>query len=198
MDPNQNTPVSQPVAPLPSAQPPVLQASHSSSLVYLLSLVTLVVGVGLGYFLYSYSATQPPPQTPQPEVKSQELVLPSDTVRIQSCANAKGTLYVKPADIPVGPVYMVNNGKVIGIEYMLSKDEFLQGKSYKYLAGLGVKIDHVNIGLLSAGHEGYTAPHFHVDMYIVPKEISDAILCPGSPTATPSATIISPSPTSKR
>lgn len=152
------------------------------------ALISLIVGLALGYALFYKNYAANPSQNNDINVENGEIALPSDVVQIQSCANNKGTLYVKSADIPVGPVYMYYEGKVIGIEFMLSKEEFLSGKSYKYLSGLGIKVDHINIGLLSAGHEGYTAPHYHVDLYTVPKEVADTIKCDTSssaPLATP-------------
>lgn len=145
------------------------------SLFFLLSFLTFAVGITLGYFFYKFNNSQQellPRPTP-----SSFLTLPKDAVQIQSCANNKGTLYVKPQDIPVGPVYMVNKNQVIGIEFMLSKDELVNGKSFKYLSGLNAKVDHVNIGLLSQGHEGYTSQHYHVDLYLVPREVEEGIAC---------------------
>lgn len=169
--------------------------SANNSLYYLFAFAIFMLGLGVGFFLYKFSNPQvttferPTPDTNMP------ITLPSDAVQIQSCSNNKGALYVKPTDIPVGPVYMVNNSRVIGVEFMLSKDEFINGKSFKYLSGLGAKVDHVNIGLLSEGHEGYTIPHYHVDLYLVPKEVEESIKCPNSPTA-PQPTN-SPLPTTK-
>ncbi len=152
--------------------------------------ILLLVAVFLGgavwsYFFYPLLSSFGHKQLPSVEVKSNKIVLPSNAVLIQKCANNKGALYVEPQNIPVGPVYMVSNGEVIGIEFMLGKDEFLQGKSYKDLQGLGMEIDHVNIGLLSEGHEGYALPHYHVDIYTVSKEVEIVITCPASPAADP-------------
>ncbi len=168
-----------------------------SMLIYPLTLGALLIGVGLGYLLFT-SLTGSTNGGTQPAVVTTEsqasITLPTDAVQIQRCSDHRGTLYIRPSDIPVGPVYMVRENKVIGIEYMLAKDEFLNSKSYKDLAGLGAKIDHVNIGLLSVGHEGYAVPHYHVDMYTVSKEEEQAIVCPASsPVASGSAIIATPS-----
>ncbi len=158
---------------------------------YLVMLVVLVVGVVLGYLVFRFYPNKSS-SAPAPKVENSLTALPNDAVLIQHCADHKGALYIKPNDIPVGPVYMIFNNALIGIEYMLGKDDFLNGKSYQNLAGLGVKVDHVNIGLLSQGHEGYTAPHYHVDLYNVSRTTEQGILCPGSSpaaAATPSATV---------
>lgn len=163
--------------PPPPAPTPTPVAPSGSSISYVIAAVTLVVGLGLGYLLTNALATKP--AAPKTET---EVALPTDTVRIQSCANNKGALYAKSTDIPLGPLYMVNGGKVIGIEFMLSKDEFLSGKSYKFLTALGGKVDHLNVGLLSQGHEGYPIPHYHVDLYFVSKEVEQAITCTSTST----------------
>lgn len=168
--------------PMVIAAPPPPSGPKAGT--YLVMLLLFIVGAGLGYalqqFLPKQADTKPATTAPQ-----KSLSLPADAVQIQACSTGRGTLYVKPQDIPVGPVYMVNKGKIIGIEFMLSRDDFLQGKDYKYLSGLGVVVDHVNVGLLSAGHEGYTAPHYHVDLYTIPREEASQIVCPqtASPTA---------------
>lgn len=162
--------------------------------IYIIIIVMLVVGIALGYLFSVYFPGKSivPVST---QKSTTDVVFPTDVVQIQACANNKGTLYIKPADIPVGPVYMVHEGRVIGIEFMLARDEFLSEKSFKYLVGAGLKVDHVNIGLLSQGHEGYTVPHYHVDLYTVTKEVESTIKCPGvSPNVVTSPIQIPASP----
>lgn len=187
-------PVSPPEPPLPittASSLPIPPQGSSRGKAYFAMLMLFVLGIGMGYVL----KTALPDQKEGAVVidkTSTVMTLPSDAVQIQACSDHRGTLYIRPQDIPVGPVYMVHNGAVIGIEYMLSRDEFLDGKSFKYLSAASAQVDHVNIGLVSEGHEGYTVPHFHVDMYTVPKSVEDAIVCPKSanalqPTASVSA-----------
>lgn len=187
-----------PTTPTPQETPSITTSGSSMpkrSMALPIAIVMLVIGVGFGYLLSNMlGGNKGTTNAPAVAQKSADLTLPPDAVRIQACSDHRGSLYVKPADIPVGPVYMVNNGKVIGVEFMLAKDEFLNGKSFKYLSGLGVKVDHVNIGLLSQGHEGYPIPHYHVDMYSVPKSVEDGITCSSSATpASGSASLQTPS-----
>lgn len=147
-----------------------------------LFLFGLLLGVLFSRFTPSYQFTAKISPSPSPE----NLTLPGTAVQIQACANRRGSLYIKPEDIPVGPVYMVYKGKIIGIEFMLSQEDFINGKSYEYLAGFNLPIDHVNIGLLSLGHEGYAIPHYHVDLYTISREEEAAIQCPQS--------LVSPTP----
>ena len=181
-------------------QPP--SSRPHSGLQYLLAFGTLILGVALGYILNMLLPTvnlKSVPQNQQP-AKSVEIELPNDAVRIQSCSENRGALFVKPADIPVGPIYMVSDGKVIGLEFMLAQDEFLAGKNFSNLLGHNIKVDHVNTGLLLHGHAGYTKPHYHIDLYTVPQSVEEKITCQegegdmemqgmdmGAPPATPSA-----------
>lgn len=179
-----------PPPPPPAPPSQVITSTPSSSKPrWVILAVMFIVGILVGFGLFKLLVK--PQATMVKQSDNGEISLPADAVVIQACSDHRGKLYVKPSDIPVGPVYMVNNGKVIGVEFMLAKDDFLSGKSFKYLAGLGIKVDHVNIGLLSQGHEGYPVPHYHVDVYAISKAEEDAIICPGSSTstATPSATL---------
>lgn len=194
--------VATPPPPPPVSQMPPNNSSSSSTTSYLIALLTLLIGAFLGYFLSHILVAKQELIAKKPEPISQaqqSITLPADAIQVQACSDKKGALYVRPADIPVGPVYLVHNQKVIGIEYMLGKDEFLEGKSYKYLHGAGVKVNYVNVGLVSQGHEGYVQPHYHVDLFVVNKEIPESIKCPtmngSTQIATPEATITQPSPT---
>ncbi len=177
--PQPDVPPEEPMEPMVIATPPPPSSSKPGT--YILILVLFILGAILGYVLHQFlpgSEKAPPP----PVSPNTALTLPPDAVQIQACSNNRGTLYVKPQDIPVGPIYMVHKGKIVGIEFMLSQEDFVQGKNYKHLSGLGVNIDHVNVGLFSHGHEGYTSPHYHVDLYTITKEEEAQIVCPQSPT----------------
>lgn len=180
-------PISQPSTT--PTQPPIVNtppssSHHRSSLFYLIPLMLFVIGIIGGYIYAELFPGIAPLRSTETQSQStkqySEISLPPEAVLIQECSDHRGALYVKPEDIPVGPVYMVHNGKVIGIEYMLSQEEFLSGKSYKNLPAHNISIDHVNTGLISKGHAGYPAPHYHVDLYTVTKEVEDSIVCPTS------------------
>lgn len=135
----------------------------------------------LGYsFFISYPVPSQKNAAPSPlqTQNSGNIVLPKDAVQIQSCADNKGALYARPNNIPNGPVYMVYKGQVIGLEFMLGQAEFAQGKSFADLSGLNAKVDHVNVGYMEMGHEGYPGPHYHVDVYSVDKNMEQSISCP--------------------
>lgn len=179
------------VSPISSSVTIPEQSSGRGVLLYVFVLVALLIGVVGGYFLFKNLPSSNPSPSPV-AVSNGEIVLPADAVSIQKCSDHRGELFAKPSDIPLGPVYMVNQGKVIGIEYMLEKQKFLDGntQSFLNLPALGIKADHVNIGLLSQGHEGFPQPHYHVDIYAVPASVERAIVCPKASTqATSSASV---------
>ncbi len=127
---------------------------------------------------YPSNLLEPSTQTSVKDVSSTELSVPQDATVIAQCAKGRGTQYALPKDIPLGPVYNVYEGKVIGIEYMVGKDDLLtSAKSYLNLPLKNIKYDHVNIGLLSQGHAGFPQPHDHVSFMMVPTSLTDKIIC---------------------
>ncbi len=105
------------------------------------------------------------------------LQVPQGATIISQCSVGRGTQYVLPSDIPHGPVFNVYKGKVIGLEYMIGINDIQDGKSYINLPLYGRSYDHIDVGLLSQGHAGYPAPHYHVDIYNITHAQSAAITC---------------------
>ncbi len=161
---------------------PPSEPNQKGSFMKLILLAIAMLGIGAAATFFALPLINPSSSTSEKKDESHKIVLPSNAVQIQECANNKGALYVEPQNIPVGPVYLVHNGEVIGIEYMLSKDEILSGKTYKHLNGLGIKVDHINIGVMEEGHEVYESPHYHIDVYSVSEEVESKIICPHAPT----------------
>ncbi len=128
-----------------------------------------------GYFLGKQKVTAKTVTAPKNETG---LTLPTDATIISQCAVGRGTQYALPKDIPLGPVYNVYQGKVIGIEFMAGKDALLtQNQSFLDLPLRAQKYDHVNIGILSQGHAGFPSPHYHVDVMMISKAETDKITC---------------------
>jgi hypothetical protein len=166
------------VAPGPT---PENKPKKSPLILVVAVLVALVVGVAGGYLLGTSNnkknqvATK---DTKTTEVADVELAIPQGATVIAQCAKGRGTQYALPKDIPLGPVYNVHEGKVIGIEFMVGKDELLgTAKNFLDLPLYNKKFDHVNIGLLSQGHAGFPTPHYHVDVMMVPTSVTDKITC---------------------
>jgi hypothetical protein len=111
------------------------------------------------------------------ETSAIPLRVPKGATVIEQCAKGRGTQYVLPSDIPHGPVYNVYQGKVIGIEYMVSDADVANKASFLGLPLDGKKYDHLDIGLESEGHAGFPVQHHHVDLYNISRTASEAITC---------------------
>ena len=97
--------------------------------------------------------------------------LPKDVIQLSGVVPGMGEHWGNPADLPLGPIYGVSNGKVIFLEFMIDQDSFKAGKSFLELASkAGIElpmVDHVDFNFEPQGHEGYEVPHYDVHMYFV-------------------------------
>jgi len=97
--------------------------------------------------------------------------LPKDVVQLSGVVPGMGEHWANPADMPIGPIYGVSNGKVIFLEFMIDQESFKAGKSFLELASkAGIElpsIDHVDFDFEPKGHEGYEVPHYDVHMYFI-------------------------------
>ena len=50
------------------------------------------------------------------------LALPADAVKLTDVIPQMGEHWANPAQLPLGPIYNVYKGEVIGLEYMWSED----------------------------------------------------------------------------
>lgn len=100
--------------------------------------------------------------------------LPKDVIQLSGVVPAMGEHWGNPADLPLGPIYGVSNGKVIFLEFMIDQESFKSGKSYLELASkAGIElppIDHVDFNFEPHGHEGYEVPHYDVHLYFISHE----------------------------
>ena len=98
--------------------------------------------------------------------------LPKDVIGVSGVVPTMGEHWANPADLPLGPIYGVSNGKIIFIEYMIDQADFVAGKSFLELsskAGIELPpVDHIDFNFEPNGHEGYEVPHYDVHLYFVP------------------------------
>lgn len=184
--PTQTIPTSSEIPPISATTediPSVPPDKHNRKLL-LRSVIACAVIIAITIFgMGGYSIGYSRGQTAQGQVDSRanalkiELKAPADATIISQCAKGRGTQYVLPKDIPQGPVYNVYKGKVIGLEFMIGKNDLLNAKSFLSLPLYGHSYDHIDVGLLSQGHAGYPEPHYHVDVYNVTPAESAAITC---------------------
>ncbi len=98
--------------------------------------------------------------------------LPEGTIQLSGVVPQMGEHWGNPADMPVGPIYCVHEGKIVCLEFMLAQEDFAAGKSWPDLAGMDglPPVDHVSIGFEPQGHEGYEVPHYDIHLYFLPPE----------------------------
>ena len=133
------------------------------------------------------AACTPTTNSPSPEASilddsekaTAELSIPSDAIKLSECVPNMGEHHANPADMPFGPIYLVDKGKVIGIEYMMHEDE-LEGnildigghKTGKpiVMPAFDIAFDHVELNYNPEGHEGDEEAHYDLHMYLVSSE----------------------------
>jgi uncharacterized protein YjiS (DUF1127 family) len=94
--------------------------------------------------------------------------------RVSPPVPGMGEHWAKPEDLPLGPIYCVMDGKVIGAEFMVAQEDLLMGRSFERLR-LGMKgklppVDHLELNYMPYGHEGYETPHYDLRMYFIPPD----------------------------
>lgn len=113
------------------------------------------------------------------------VTLPKDAVKLSDVVPAMGEHWANPKDMPIGPIYLVNKGKVIGLEYMWT-EAMMQDVSIPTPAGLeqfksmadmpvGATINHIDLGFMPKGHEGFTEAHWDIHLYFITPTEKNAI-----------------------
>lgn len=103
-----------------------------------------------------------------------KMELPAGAQKLSDVIPAMGEHWADLAQMPLGPIYLVHKGEVIGLEYMWTED-MMQAVSIPTPAGpeefaalvplpVGVTVDHVDIAYMEHGHEGFEVPHW--DMHL--------------------------------
>lgn len=107
------------------------------------------------------------------------LVLPKDVVKITPSVPKMGEHWARPTDMPLGPIYGVEKGKLVFIEQMPAQALFINGESVVDLDGMrglpSPPINHSNIEFQPHGHEGFEVPHYDIHHYFITPEERDAI-----------------------
>ncbi len=140
-----------------------------------LSLLALLVVATLAVA----AACAPTPTVPK-------LGLPEGAQKLSDVIPAMGEHWANPADLPLGPIYLVYKGEVIGIEYMWSED-MMQEVSIPTPEGpeefdalpplpVGATVNHVDVAHMHHGHEGFEVPHWDIHMYFITVEEKNTIM----------------------
>ncbi|MBI4188454.1 MAG: hypothetical protein HY529_04515 [Chloroflexi bacterium] len=106
-----------------------------------------------------------------------QVTLPKDAQKLSDVVPAMGEHWTNPKNMPMGPIYLVYKGKVIGLEYMYTEKDLMDMsiptpaglETFKSMADMpvGATINHVDIGFLPKGHEGYTVAHWDLHLYFI-------------------------------
>ncbi len=115
-----------------------------------------------------------------------KMELSKDAQKLSDVVPAMGEHWANPAQLPLGPIYLVHKGEVIGLEYMWTED-MMQAVSIPTPAGpeefsalvplpVGVTVNHVDIAFMPHGHEGFEVPHRDIHMYFITQEEKAAVM----------------------
>ena len=106
---------------------------------------------------------------------------PPGVVQLTPCVPNMGEHWANPVNMPLGPIYTVDRGRLISIEYMPSQADFAAGRSWtdlKFLYwGSPLTIQHADIEFQPQGHEGYEIPHYDMHFHLVTHTDDRAITC---------------------
>ncbi len=96
-----------------------------------------------------------------------------------------GEHWANPQKLPLGPIYLVYKGKVIGLEYMYAEKDMMDMsiptpaglEQFKALMDLpvGATINHVDVSFMPKGHEGFAVPHSDIHLYFITPAEKNAI-----------------------
>ena len=101
--------------------------------------------------------------------------LPEGVIQLSPTEPGMGQHWANPADMPLGPIYCVHEGKIVCLEFMMAQEEFTAGQSWPMLAGMpGLPAaNHTHIGFEPQGHEVFEVPHYDIHMYYLsPEEVA--------------------------
>jgi hypothetical protein len=173
------TPLSSADTPLQSLTNQHETGRKSWARMLLIVLVGLLLLASAGYALYKvgnsrgYKNGQ---KAMSAEMSAQTIKIPQNATMVAQCAVGEGTQYVLPSDIPQGPIYNVWNNKVTGIEFMLAQSKIAANKTLD-LALKSQKYDHIDVMYEAAGHAGFTEPHYHIVLSMIPFSDEQKITC---------------------
>ena len=170
----------------PASTPSAVEARKSPvGRILLVVLVILLIGgaAAVGYNLSNNKAKKETAtlNSQLAVLKSNSHELPAGAVKVSDCIPNMGAHYLpKASDPEYGPFVLVNKaGKVIGLEYMASKDMYTAIPNTNPPVELimkdsplsGWKFDHIEFSHLPKGHEGLLIDHIDVHLFTVtPKQ----------------------------
>lgn len=129
--------------------------------------------------------------------------LPPTAIVTENCVPGRGKQYVIPKDIPQGPIYDVENSKVIAIEYLISVQELLSNSSSfsssfsSIILSLSKNYPVDHFSLVPAPPEPGSSDQFiNLIMFVVTAKEANSITCAGTSSSNSTSTGASTSSTS--
>lgn len=102
------------------------------------------------------------------------LDLPNGAIQLTPSVPGMGEHWGNPKELPIGPIYGVEKGKIVFIEQMLKQEDLASGKNFKNIPGMkglpSPAIEHTDIEFQPNGHEGFEVPHYDLHHYFVTHE----------------------------
>lgn len=119
--------------------------------------------------------------TPKP------ISLPPTAIVTEACVPGRGKQYIIPSQIPEGPIYDVENSKVIAIEYLISIQQLLSNSSQfssqfsSIILSLSKNypVDHFAM-VPAAAPAGQTGEFINLIMFVVTAKEANSITCGGN------------------
>ncbi len=91
----------------------------------------------------------------------------SDLVSLPEFIPGMGTLYVKPATLPVGPYLAYDRkGTLVSTIYMVPLSDMEKHENFKGLMTGNGKVKMVDV-TFNPGHPGLDSPHYHITIWHV-------------------------------
>lgn len=102
---------------------------------------------------------------------------PIDTIPIGGCSREIGIRQVRTGDLPFGPIYLTYQGRTIGLEFQLTKDELGEGKFWSKIPLQEATFNNMDISWVSSGDDGQPAPHYDIRLFTISDEERKQINC---------------------
>lgn len=185
------TPVVPPAPPVTPSSPIKEKKSHLKVITTIMSLIILLGGVAA----LAYHEGQSKRLVVPAATVLKPIDLPPEAIVTAACVPGRGKQYIIPKDIPEGPIYDVEKGKVIAIEYVLGIQQLLSNSSAfsstLLLLTKNYPVDHFTVVPVPP-EPGATDEYVHLIMFVVSANEANSITCAGTPSAsstpTPTAT----------
>jgi len=179
--------------PSASSTPPnqPVKAKRSKFGYLIIALIVIMLLVGSNILTYSIGKHHQKVVVQSPAAKL--INLPPQAIVSAACVPGRGKQYIIPKDIPEGPIYDVENSRVIGIEYVIGLRSLATNSDSFSAAILALTknypVDHFTV-VPSQPQPGDTDTYIHLIMFIVSKAEANSITCGATTgsTTTPATT----------